>query len=50
MIFHAAQNSEEIFEILFPRLLESDWELVSSLALLVIGLVVGVIVKRGNNK
>jgi membrane protease YdiL (CAAX protease family) len=50
MIFHAAQNSEEIFENFFPRLLESDWELVSSLALLMIGLVVGFIVKRNKGK
>ena len=49
MIFHAAQNSEEIFEVLFPGLVGADWELVSSLGLLVIGVVVGVILWRNKN-
>jgi membrane protease YdiL (CAAX protease family) len=48
MIFHAAQNSEEIFEVLFPALVGTDWELVSSLALLLIGLVVGIVLWRKN--
>ena len=46
MIFHAAQNAEEIFEIIFPKLLESDWELISSLALLLIGLIIGIFLWR----
>ena len=46
MIFHAAQNSEEIFETIFPSLLGTDWELVSTLVLLLIGIVVGVILWR----
>jgi membrane protease YdiL (CAAX protease family) len=46
MIFHAAQNSEEIFEVVFPALVGTDWELISSLALLLIGVVVGVILWR----
>ena len=46
MIFHAAQNSEEIFEAIFPGLLTTDWELVSTMALLIIGIIVGVILWR----
>ena len=46
LIFHAAQNAEEVFEIMFPALLETDWELVSSLALLMIGVIAGVILWR----
>ena len=49
MIFHAAQNSEEIFEILFPALVGTDWELISSLTLLVIGLVIGFVLWRKRN-
>ena len=37
LLLHAAQNSEEIFEVLFPALIGTDWELISSLALLVVG-------------
>ena len=48
MVFHAAQNSEEIFETIFPSLVGTDWELVSTLALLLIGIVVGVILWRQN--
>ena len=33
LLFHAAQNSEEIFEVLFPGLIGTDWELISSLAM-----------------
>jgi membrane protease YdiL (CAAX protease family) len=46
MIFHAAQNSEEIFETLFPGLVGIDWELISSVGLLLLGLVVSVILWR----
>ena len=46
MIFHAAQNTEEIFEIVFPGLVGKDWELVSSLGVLLIGLIVGIILYR----
>lgn len=46
MVFHAAQNSEEIFETLFPGLVGTDWELISSVGLLLLGLVVGVILWR----
>lgn len=37
LLFHMAQNSEEVFETMFPALLLSDWELVSSLLLLFSG-------------
>jgi len=48
LIFHATQNWEEGFEIVFPNLLNHDWELVSTLLTLVVGIVAGVIVwKRG---
>ena len=47
MIFHAAQNSEEIFETLFPGLVGTDWELISSLGLLLFGLIAGVLLWRG---
>jgi hypothetical protein len=46
MLFHAFQNSEEIFETIFPDLVGTDWELASSLGLLVIGIVAGVILRR----
>ena len=42
MIFHAAQNSEEIFETIFPALVGTEWELIAALALLLIGIVVGI--------
>ena len=46
LLFHAAQNAEEVFETLFPALLGTDWELVSTLLLLVIGIIFGVILWR----
>lgn len=50
MVFHAAQNDEEIFETLFPTLVGTDWELVSSLGLLVLGIVVAVNLWRQGRK
>lgn len=50
MVFHAAQNSEEIFETLFPGLVGTDWELISSVGLLLLGLVVGVILWRQSQR
>ena len=51
LLFHASQNWEEGFETLFPSLVGTEWELVSTLSLLVIGLVAGVVVWRnGRNK
>ena len=49
LLFHASQNSEEFFETFFPTLVGSDWELISTLSLLVIGLVFGFIVWRNRN-
>jgi membrane protease YdiL (CAAX protease family) len=46
MILHATQNSEEIFEVLFPGLLGTDWELMSSLALLVVSGIIAFFVWR----
>jgi membrane protease YdiL (CAAX protease family) len=46
LLFHAAQNSEEIFELIFPTLIGTDWELISSLALLVIGVIIGIVLWR----
>ena len=36
LLFHALQNTEEMFETLFPGLVGIDWELVSTLVLLVL--------------
>ena len=50
LLFHAAQNWEEGFETLFPVLIGTDWELVSTIALLILGIVSGVIVwRKGRN-
>ena len=46
LLFHAAQNSEEIFEVLFPSLIGTDWELISSLALLIAGMIIVVVLWR----
>lgn len=46
LLFHAAQNWEEGFETFFPTLLGADWELVSTLLLLLLGVVAGVLVWR----
>jgi membrane protease YdiL (CAAX protease family) len=46
LLFHAAQNSEEVFERVFPSLIGTDWELISTLGLLVSGIVFGVIAWR----
>ena len=51
IIFHASQNAEEMFEVLLPGLTGTDWELVSTLTLLVVGIIIGVVVwhsSRGN--
>ncbi|MDX1416810.1 MAG: CPBP family intramembrane glutamic endopeptidase [Candidatus Promineifilaceae bacterium] len=42
LVFHACQNSEEVFEAIFPGLAGTDWELVSTLGLLIIGIVVAI--------
>lgn len=46
LLFHATQNWEEGFELLFPGLVGTDWELVSTVGLLVVGLVAGIVVWR----
>lgn len=48
LLFHATQNWEEGFETVFPTLVGTDWELVSTLALLLIGVVAGVLVWRNS--
>ena len=50
LLFHAAQNWEEGFETVFPSLAGTDWELLSTLALLLIGLAAGVLAwhRRGD--
>lgn len=50
LLFHATQNWEEGFETLYPALLGTDWELVSTLALLLIGVVAAVLVARNGRK
>ena len=46
LLFHATQNWEEGFETVFPGLVGTDWELVSTLILLLVGVVAGVLVWR----
>jgi len=48
LLFHATQNWEEGFETVFPALVGTDWELVSTLALLLIGILAGVLVWRNS--
>lgn len=46
LLFHATQNWEEGFETFFPALVGTDWETPSTLALIVIGLIAGIVVWR----
>ncbi len=46
LLFHATQNWEEGFETVFPSLVGTDWELVSTLILLLVGVVAGILVWR----
>lgn len=50
LLFHAAQNWEEGFETVFPALAGTEWELLSTLALLVAGVVFGVLVWRDSRQ
>jgi membrane protease YdiL (CAAX protease family) len=50
LLFHALQNSEEMFEAVFPALVDTDWELISTLGLLLIGIVIGVWMWREGRK
>lgn len=49
LLFHATQNWEEGFETLFPALGGTEWELVSTVALLLVCVVVGIVVWRGGS-
>jgi membrane protease YdiL (CAAX protease family) len=46
LLFHATQNWEDGFEVLFPSLVGTEWELVSTVSLLLVGLVAGMVVWR----
>lgn len=46
LIFHAIQNSEEMFEAVFPALTGTDWELVSTVGLLIVGIVTAIVIGR----
>jgi membrane protease YdiL (CAAX protease family) len=48
LLFHAVQNWEDGFETVFPALVGTDWELVSTLILLLVGVVAGVLVWRNS--
>jgi membrane protease YdiL (CAAX protease family) len=51
LLFHASLNWEEGFEVLFPALVGTEWEIVSTLSLLVLGLVAAVLVwRRGRSR
>ncbi|MEN8158479.1 MAG: CPBP family intramembrane glutamic endopeptidase [Myxococcota bacterium] len=50
MLFHAAQNSEEVVERLVPSLVGTDWEMASTLALAVFALGVTVAVVHGERQ
>lgn len=46
LLFHASQNWEEGFETFFPALVGTEWELVSTVALLIVGVAAGFVVWR----
>ncbi len=46
LLFHATLNWEDGFEVAFPALVGTDWELVSTLAFVLIGVAAGVRVWR----
>lgn len=46
LLFHATVNWEEGFEALMPELIGTDWEIWSTLSLLIVGLVAAVLVAR----
>ena len=48
LLFHATQNWEEGFETVFPALVGTDWELTSTLILLLVGVVAGILVWRNS--
>ena len=46
LLFHTTQNAEEVWEVVFPNIKAVDWELTSTLSLLVIGIGFGVVLWR----
>ena len=50
LLFHTFQNAEDVFEVALPGLFGTDWETVSSLALLATGLVVCVLIVRSGRR
>lgn len=46
LLFHATQNWEDGFETFFPTLVGTEWELISTLGLLLVGLTAGIILYR----
>ena len=46
LLFRATQNWEDGFEVLFPSLVGTEWGLASTLSLLVVSLVAGIVVWR----
>ena len=42
LLFHGIQNWEDGFEVFFPSILGTDWELVSSIAQLLFGIATAV--------
>jgi membrane protease YdiL (CAAX protease family) len=50
LLFHATQNWEDGFETFFPALAGTDWELISTLGLLVVCLIAGIILKRTHTR
>jgi membrane protease YdiL (CAAX protease family) len=46
LLFHTFQNSEEAYERLVPALVGTNWELVSTLSVLLLGFLVALVVRR----
>lgn len=49
LLRHATQNWDEAFEIGFPGIAGTDWELLSSLGVLMLGIIAAVAVRRGRH-
>ncbi len=50
LLFHAAQNWEEGFEVVFPAIVDTNWDTPATLALLPVALVVGLRIRgRGES-
>ena len=50
LLFHTTQNAEEVWEVVFPNITSVDWELTSTLALLLIGIGFGIVLWRQRNQ